>query len=232
MPFTILLTFENNEWLGGVSVVVRKIAPTFDATLGCSHPLKPLPHVLNDTPSCPPSAIADTKFNAGAGLTMVPSGGVASCRVLLEFTDKPKGAERTPDSATLRVTRQCVCGIRAASDATIYPVAQNGPLEETSRLLQIKKGEFAHAIVAWRSADILSLISFHPIEKAQVDEYRKFFKKVEIHTAMFDTAGTHRLELPNMNQGGTPIRVHKLAADASTEAATPCCFESKRKRLE
>ena len=120
-----------------------------------------------------------------------------------------------------------------AGAETTYAIVQHGPLEETSRLLQIKKGEFAHAIVAWRAADVITLLSYYPIEGASVESFKKFFsKEVDLHLAMFESTGAHILDLPDSNEGGTPTRVHKKASEASMKLVTPCRFGSKRSRID
>ena len=76
-------------------------------------------------------------FNKDDGLTLVDKLGVACFRAFVQFVDKPKGAKRGENDATLRVERSCKC-ILAEDDDKTYAVVQNGPLEQTSQLLQVR----------------------------------------------------------------------------------------------
>ena len=234
IPFTVLITFSDNDYLDCIGVVIRKAKPTFDVN-GCTarHPLKVLPRFKSDTSSCPPVALSLTKFSTGAGLSLLPTGSVASFRALLHFTDHPKGVKRCADGATLKVVRQCACAIHADTDDKTYIVMQNGPLELTSRLLAIQKDDFAHAVVSWRGSEHLTLHSYYKIPKDAVIAYKKMFKReTELHLEMFAPGGGHLLEPKEAdNDDMTPTKVRDMATQAAVGHATPCRFDSRRTQL-
>ena len=174
MPFTVLITFSESDYLDGIGMVIRKAKPTFDIkSCTARHPLKVLPRFKSDTSSCPPVALSMTSFSTGAGLSLLPTGSVASFRVLVQFTDQPKGLKRCADGATLKVVRQCACATHTDTDGKAYTVMQNGPLEVTSRLLSIQKDDLAHAVVSWRGSEHLTLVSYYKIPREAVIAYKK-----------------------------------------------------------
>ena len=50
-------------------MTVRLVEPTFNAA-GVRHPLKPIARVASASPPCPPFALRDTTYSAGAGLAV------------------------------------------------------------------------------------------------------------------------------------------------------------------
>ena len=142
MPFTMLIEFQDSEFVGGLALVVRKLAPTFlgqagSPAEGVDHPYKAIPRFPCQSPSCPPALLAQTMFNKDAGLTLVDKQGVTCFRTVVQFVDRPKGAKPGENFATLKVERSCKC-ILAEDDDKTYDVVQNGPLEQTSQLLQVR----------------------------------------------------------------------------------------------
>ena len=87
----------------------------------------------------------------------------------------------------------------------------------TSRLLQYKKGDFAHALLAWRSPTSISLLAADAVQAGDVEAYRTFFaKEASLSKEML---GGQVLELDGIEE--SPMKVRKLASEASSTAATP-----------
>ena len=112
--------------------------------------------------------------------------------ILLQLTDNPTSAERPNDnSPAVRVTRKVKCSIADASDSKVYNLSQLGPMLVTMQLLVPQKGEMIHAMVAWRSDDFLTLLSFSRILDDVKDEFRTFFKtEVGAFADSVDSTGT------------------------------------------
>ena len=178
LPLTVRITFDNRNFKEGLEMTVRVIQPTIDtAPKGVRHPLTVIPCFKSDSSPCPPVALATTSFLPGVGLSLVPTGSVPSFRALLQFTEKPQGLKRDADGITLRVNRKCVCALSPDDDKTIFMAVQNGPLEVTSRLLQFEKGDLAHAVVAWRSKDVLTILCAHKIPTDATLTFKAFFSE-------------------------------------------------------
>ena len=151
MPYTLMLSFEDSDFSDSIEAHVQLAEPTFESGKDAFHPLKPYLRSLTDAARCPPCMLADTTFNQGAGVTLVPGGSVMCFRALLEVFDKPQSMQRETDtSPALRVTRKVQCALRAQSDAEPLALVQNGPIELVSRLVgPKKKGRHpCHRIVA------------------------------------------------------------------------------------
>ena len=220
VPFTLLLSFDDSDYVAGTDLIVRSAAPTFQIGKGVMHPLKPLLQFPTTSSCCPPCALADSAFNAGAGISIVNQVGVSSFRVMLELLDNPTGAKRTDDGSTMRVTRRCVCALRSTTDDSTFQLVQNGPLELTSRLLTHKKNDYMHAVVAWRKRDALTLISAHPLVASHVDSFRKFFtKEAQLHRVQM-AGGKHVMDPASVAEV-TPLRIQGTAMQAAQECATP-----------
>ena len=229
VPFTVLMTFEDNEYLDSITLVVRKICLTFDtATRMIYHPFNTLPRFESESDSWPPTPLAQTSFAAGAGISLVATGGVQGFRALVQFIDKPNGLKRTADSATLKISRTCVCSLKDTDDKTTFKLVQNGPLEITSRLLAIKKDDFAHVVLAWRNAAHLTLIAAYPLEASDVPGFKKFFQReLHLHSEMFSAGSGH--VLPSSSDNGdpmTPMTVRQAAQSAAEKNAMACVFGS------
>ena len=119
IPFTVILSFEDSDNAGGTEMILRLVTPTYDETNGVKHPLKPFLRCLDSSHSLPPCQLADTSFNAGAGLSIVPGGSVTRFRALLELMDKPGGLRRSAEETFLRITRRCACALRHSDDDTV-----------------------------------------------------------------------------------------------------------------
>ena len=213
IPFTIIFSFEDNDFDVRPQLIARLVAPTFNAKHGVLHPLAKMVRFETKSSQCPPCKLEGAKFDPGCGLICLHGSSTCSIRVLLEVLDAPSGARRG-DGAALRVTRRCACALRGSESTQTYTLVQHGPLEITTLLFQVRKCEFIHAIVTWRTADELTLIAFYPLCTDAVTKFRQFFKaEVSIHIAMM-TDDDVKLE---RSDAETPLRI---AATASTAAAS------------
>ena len=78
IPFTLLVTFTDNEYREEIELSVKAIEKTFhvDPSL-IRHPRKPILRCtdnLGERPFCPPCLVADTAFEEGAGVIKIPGG--------------------------------------------------------------------------------------------------------------------------------------------------------------
>jgi hypothetical protein len=157
--------------------------------------------------------VAETKFSPGIGLAHVPGGVTTSFRVLLEIMDNSSGATRDEATDTLKVTRRCACALRDTESAETYLLTQNGPLDVTTLLLQVRKNEYVHAIVSWRSSDAISLNAFWALPAVEVTKFRQFFQKeCEIFAAM--ATGTDLKLKGEVDE--TPLRIVNTASTVPT----------------
>ena len=185
IPFTMRISFMDSEYTNHPELCVQLVAPTFSNRDGVKHPLSKMVEFATPSYGCPPCPVAETKFSPGIGLAHVPGGVTTSFRVLLEIMDNASGATRDESSNTLKVTRRCACALRDTESAETYLLTQNGPLDVTTLLLQVRKNEYVHAIVSWRSSDAISLNAFWALPAVEVTKFRQFFQKeCEIFAAM------------------------------------------------
>jgi len=214
IPFTCVFSFEDNDYDTHPQLIARLVKPTFDEKHGVKHPLDKMVHFASTSYPCPPCALTSTKFEPSIGLTEVPGGATSSFRALLEIMDSASGARQGEGGTALRVTRRCVCALRSVESAQTYQLVQNGPLEITTLLLQVRKSDYIHAIVTWRAQEELTLIAFWPLDSKCVTKFRQFFiKECELHGAM---ALGSELKLSH-SKAETPLRI---AANASAAAAS------------
>ena len=127
VPFTVALTVDSREGAAPFEATARLATPTFD-TARVKYPLQPLVRFPEQGYVCPPCKVAETNFNAGVGLPMVPGGGTNVFGVLLEIIDEPEGAKRSEDGLMLKVIRRSICAFRGSDDATQHVLSQHGPL--------------------------------------------------------------------------------------------------------
>ena len=218
IPFTVILSFEDSDYAGGTEMILRLVTPTYDEKKGVKHPLKPFLRCLDSSYSLPPCQLADTSFNAGAGLSIVPGGSVTCFRALLELMDKPGGLRRSAEETTLRITRRCACALRHSDDGTVYTLVQNGPLEITSRMLTPKQGDYVHALVCWRDDKAITLVAALELPTASVTTFRKFFDaETKLFRSMLDNDSTYVLQ---SGIDDTPLRISSAARDSAKSMAT------------
>ena len=232
VPFTLLLSFQSNDYTPGIEAIIQEADPTFTNDLKfIRHPRKNILRCSGDAPCCPPCAMMDTSFDEGAGVAVVPGGSAECFRGLLEIMDKPPTAERESDtSPACRVSRKAACVLRPQGDTTTYTVTLTGPINVATRLLAPRKGEVIHAVLTWRSKTMVTVIAFAPaLEARDIDAYKKFFAlEVDLHK---NTGDTEKITtLPRM-LNLTPERRSLEATAAASALATPEPW-SKRARAE
>ena len=132
----------------------------------------------------------------------------------MEIVDKARGAKRDGASETVKVTRDARCALRKNDDVSTVRVTQHALLEVATRFLQVPQNAYVHGIVAWRSADALTLLNFWPLQDAGVVKFRQFFRKeVEVYDKM---QGTASLVAP-MEE--TPLRIACEMSAASSSCS-------------
>lgn len=232
IPFTVLLSFQSNDFTDGIETLIQEAAPTFspDSSL-LRHPQKPILRCMRDAPCCPPCAMEDTSFDAGAGVAIVPGGSAECFRALLEILDKPPAAERESEtSPACRVSRKAACVLRQEGVDTTYTVALTGPINVATRFLGPRKGEVIQAVLTWRSDSTVTLIAFAPAPDGRdLDAYKAFFAmESSLHKTPDDTEKI--TTLPRMTNM-TPQRRSVEASAAACVLATPEPW-SKRVRVD
>ena len=145
---------------------------------------------------------------------MLHERGVSTFRVLLEILGNARGAKRNNSGDTVKVVREARCAFRKEDDTTTVQVTQHAELEVATRFLQVPANTHVHAIVAWRSDDILTLLNHWHVPDVEVPKFRQFFRKeVEIYDKM--TGGTS-LETP---VDETPLRIARQLSSASSSCS-------------
>ena len=77
-----------------------------------------------------------------------------------------------------------------------------------------KQNAYVHAIVAWRSADALTLLNLWHLPESEVAKFRQFFRKeVEVYDKV---QGTASLEAPVEE---TPLRIARQLSSASSSCS-------------
>ena len=217
VPWTVRLSIDDSDYDEAMVVMIRAMAPTFDRADGVKHPLAGLPRFPSNSYPCPPCVLTDVQFEASAGITKVPGGGALVFRALLEVVDNPTGARQDPNTTVLRVSRRCVCALRGSEDATVWTLVQNGPLEVSSRLLQVRKNEYVHTVVSCRAAGQLTLNAFHALGNDDVTSFQAFFSK---ERALYvEKNGASQIAFVG-DDATTPLRIAK-AASALAPAIPP-----------
>jgi hypothetical protein len=242
MPCTVLLAFETNSYTTKIEVSVKAVERTFSAKQEeIRHPLKPILRCGQTTGRsfiCPACAVADTSFEEGAGVTLVPGGTAQKFRALLTVLDKQATTERAEDatraddaSAAVRCSRKVSCALKDEADTTTYIINSVGPINFATRLLTPRKGELLHAIVSWRSKTQLALLAFVSAADTEEDAaaFRDFFAtEVQLIKASLEEPTKSVVEF---EAGTTPSKKHKEAMDAARQLATPEPW-AKRNRTE
>ena len=184
-----------------------------------------MPRYTENCDAWPPTMLSETSFLPGIGMSRVDTGAVKAFRALVRFTDKPQGVKRTQDAAILKVTRTCACCLQNEDQATTFNLVQNGPLEVTSRLLGIKKDECAHAILAWRGSQHLTILGLWPLDDKEYHIFFKFFQReLEIHKEMF--SNSKHVITPEEDAMRTPMKACTANQEAAEQHATACAFET------
>ena len=232
MPFTLLVTFNDSEYREEIELNVNAIEKTFhvDPTL-IRHPRKPILRCidnLGEKPFCPPCLVEDTAFEEGAGVTKVPGGVSEKFRTLVTIADRPTRVEKdnNDSSPVVRCTRRVQCCLSNKETDPFYTLAVEGPINVANRLLLPRKGEVISALVTWRSAKELTLLSYAPaMEKgAELDAFKKFF----LEEVNFYKGESKSISLAI---DSTPTKRQFEATKASKMLATPEPW-SKRNRKE
>ena len=213
IPFTLVLSFDDSDYKDGTEIIVQLATPTFDNVQGVKHPLTKIIRFNVASYPCPPCALSETEFNPGVGLAVTPAGATASFRALLEVMDQARGGKLADGSTTLCVERNCACALRDKESTAVYKLIRNAPLAIATLMLQVRKGDYIHAVVAWRSSSALTLEAFLAIGKEEITNYRKFFRaECEILKA---TVTNSQFSLTR-NPGETPLRIVSSASKASS----------------
>ena len=174
--------------------------------------------------------MSTTSFEMGAGVSIVPGGSALSFGVLLQLKDKSTNAERPNENApAVLVTRKVKCSIADASDSKVYTLSQLGPMLVTMQLLVPQKGEVIHAMVAWRSDDFLTLLSFSRILEDVKDEFRIFFK-TEVG-ACVDSVDSRGTSTSGIDSDLTPIRRIQAAESLSAAICSPEPWSTRTRLL-
>ena len=214
VPFTVLLSFEDSDYIDGIELVVRLITPTFDAAAGVHHPMCPVVWVRTSSMGCPPCALQTTSFRPGLGMSMIPGGATSMFRVLLEILDGPSAPRRGESAGSLKVSRRCVCALRTDEATAGFELVQHGPAELVFRFLALPKNTYIHAHVSWRAPDSLCLSAFWSLPAEMVAKFRVVFRK---EVQLFVAAATDDKAVLTVDPNETPLRI---AGRASTLSAT------------
>ena len=183
IPFTILVTFSDSEYKEEIELSVKAIEKTFhgDPEL-IRHPRKPILRCTDnrgEKPFCPPCLVGDTAFEEGAGVIKVPGGVSQKFRALLTITDKPTRIEKDNDdsSPVVRCIRKVQCFSSTNEIDPFYTLAVEGPINAATQLLVPRKGDVISALVTWRSAKELTLLSYAPVveQGAELKALENFF---------------------------------------------------------
>ena len=214
VPFTAFIGFDEDTYSGETRLMIHLLTPTFDANAGVKHPLEPAVWITSPTAGCPPACLANTRFSPGVGLTVLHERGVETFRVLVVILDKARGAKRDGTGETVKVTREARCALRKEDDATTVRITQHALLEVATRFLQVPQNAYVHAIVAWRSADALTLLNLWHLPESEVAKFRQFFRKeVEVYDKMQGTASLEALVEE------TPLRIARQMSSASSSCS-------------
>ena len=174
VPFTARITVAADGWQEGMQATVHLLKPTFTPQ-GVQHPLTSVVRMGQGSGGCPPFPLAETTFAPGLGMTQAQGNVVECFRGLVAFIDDP--IDNIADSRVQRVVR-CVCAPDEC--ATSYNVEFQGEEELLKRLVALPKESHAHAILAWRTPDLLSMISFMPVSPADCKFFRPFFPRFAV----------------------------------------------------
>ena len=144
-------------------------------------------------------------------------------RTLLELADKPSDVQRENEtSPACRATRKVLCALRGNEDTKTYALTQSGPINIVTRLLGPLKGQYLHAVVAWRDEAALTLVAFSVIEPAFVTDFRAFFStETELQTRTATCAEAITFPAAEVS---TPSRTQNAAMAASADLAEPLAW--------
>ena len=214
VPFTVRLGFDGDAYADRTRMIVRLISQTFDGPTGVKHPLRCELAFPSDCVGIPPCRLSDTAFNAGIGMATLRDSALESFRVFVKITDKAKGAKRSADGDTLKVTRSAVCMLQDSEAAKTVSIHQHAGLNEAARFLQIPQNGHVHAMVAWRDPTALTLLSLWQIQEADVPQFRQFFRReVDIFDETQGAGG--KRETPKFE---SPLRIAKAASEMSSDS--------------
>ena len=223
VPFTVLLSFANNEYSENIEVIGQLFSPTFHPSMGVRHPMSKLVWIQTPSFGCPPCLLADTDFKPGVGMTVGPGGAVPSFRVLLIIVDTSPTPRKGDGSASFRITRRCACALRSDDDNRIHDLTQHGSQAVVLRLLALAKQTHIHAIVSWRSQKGLTLSSFDELPQEDVLKFKQFFKT---EARLYRDMMSNSEEALQVAPDETPLRISSRAS--SNTQASPW---SSRKRV-
>ena len=237
MPCTVLVALEENSYKGNIEVNLKAVEQTFHVDKSkIRHPLKPvLRHVQNRqrTSVCPACPVADTQFEEGAGVTLVPGGTTQKFRALLTVLDKQATTERVDEaSPAVRCARKVCCALQEEGETTTYTLCSVGPINFATRLHTPRKGETLHAIVSRRSTQELTLLAFTIEGESTGDAasaFKAFFaKEAQLNKAFHEEPTNSSVQF---DDAVTPVRKHKKAIGAARKLTTPEPW-SKRNRCD
>ena len=229
-PFTALLSFEEDKYHSSNTAMLRNLGPTYQKDSNQPrHPLKPILRCTGPWQTCPPCRVADTTFDEGSGVSIVPGGGVVSFRALLVVKDATGTTTRESDvSPIVTVTRRMQCAL-AGDTASLLDVTVAGTLDHATKLQQPRKAETLLAIVSWRSEKEVSLLAWTEIskeEQAAISDH--FAKECDVHKTMFDETSSTSLREEDLQ--GSPKSLRSTAMSRSGEFATPEAFSKRARR--
>jgi len=225
-PLTILAVFEENRFNERMEVSIKAAGPTFhNEKVYWRHPMKAIlvdKSHFGKTSISPACAMADTSFEAGAGVTLVPGGTAQKFRALLQVMDKEATFDRTIDGApATKCSRKVKCLMAEENAEVTYTLTAIGCVKFASELNRPRKGEFLHALVSWRSGEEMTLVAFYTIpDKPELATmWREFFsKEVSLHKELLaDNDEQHVTSNPKE----TPCKKHKASMAAATSLASP-----------
>ena len=112
--------------------------------------------------------MADTSFEEGAGLIIIPRGTSQAFRTLLTIIDNPPRVGRVSgdNSPMVRCARKCQCAAQGTDAGTSYDLVIEGPIDVAAQLLGPRKGDVIYAVVAWRTMHELTLLALAPAPMA------------------------------------------------------------------
>ena len=232
VPCTVLLAFQENSYTEQIEVSVKAVEPTFNVKAAATrHPMKPIlrcAQTLGSSSTCPACAVADTSFEEGAGVTLVPGGSCQKFRALLKVEDKQAVTQRVEDGArvedsspAVRCSRKVSCALRGDASTATYTVNAVGPLSFATRLLTPRKGELLHAIVSWKSTTQLALLAF-VVAAESPEEATAFAKFFEKETNLVKIAAEEPSKsLVEFASEDTPTKKLTAAKQAARDLASP-----------
>ena len=208
IPFTARLTVAGDGWTESMQATVQLLEPTFQPR-GLLHPLKAVVRTGPGTGACPPLRLAATSFDEGVGMTPAHGCVLDSFRGLLTYMDVPN------DDASATPKRQVRCACSAEEEASTCMAELASDHAAAVLFRNALRGSLAHAVLAWRAVDCLSVIAFQPVHPDNGEAFSKFFTA---ETAMQSEAGPPPLHL---RAEDTPVRIVKTATALNVPPPPP-----------